>query len=163
MAILQHTQKDWNYRSNLGDKGAEIVASYLREKGTTAQLVRGTFKSCDIVSESKGEMTTFEVKTYANAEKYNCHWIEVYRHTDEQGWHKYGLATSNADYWVFVSESKIIFVKTKTLRNCLLIHCTKESAKGAVDNRPKVVYKPTLEMLEEWGKCVPNERGLQCG
>lgn len=161
MAKLQHINKDWEYRSNLGDKGAAIVADYLTEKGITAQLVRGTFKSCDIVSEKNGEMTTFEVKTYANAERYNCHWIEVFRHTEKDGWHDYGLATSNADYWVFVSETKIIFVKAKTLRNRLLIHGTKEEANGAADKRPKIVYKPTLEMLESWGKSIENKKGLK--
>lgn len=162
MAVLKNTKKDWQYRCSLGDQGVDIVLEYLRSKGITAQLVRGTFKSLDIVSEKDGKLTTFEVKTYANAEKYNCHWVEVFRHTVD-GWANYGLATSNADYWAFVSQTKIIFIEINKLRNALLVHGKKERETGVVDKRGKIVYKPTIEMLEGWGKCVPNERGLQCG
>lgn len=159
MAKLQHINKDWEYRSNLGDKGAAIVADYLTEKGITAQLVRGTFKSCDIVSEKNGEMTTFEVKTYANAERYNCHWIEVFRHTEKEGWHDYGLATSNADYWVFVSETKIIFVKAKTLRNRLLIHGTKEEANGQQINAQRLFISQRLKCWKAGAKALKIKRG----
>ena len=151
MTILR--AKDYQWRHGIGSKGVDVVADYLTGQGCVVKKIIGEFKSYDITSELNCRNTTYEVKTGTRAEAKGIHYIESYRCIDRV-WQNYGITSTAADEWVFVSESKIIFIETEILKNLLLIHCRWEKTVGRLDNAPKHLYTCPIDLLEKYSKVV---------
>ena len=119
----------------------------------SAKITQGKFTDYDIIGrkmrfspEDPIETTTFEIKTSAGESKCNTHFVEVKQNLVDSG-----LAISNSDWYVFYSDSGIIYaIKTKRLKEIVegkrLIH-TKHVKNGIPSGSGYIVHSSQLQII----------------